>query len=145
MGAAKFGIIYFTPENDKMSIPTPKEILTRVGFGSPEQLAVRLGVHIVRRDTAPHLPQVTILSEYGDATIVLYTVPLAEEAARRHLTVANVEQWLIAHELYHHVAEQAGVSAWLVRETAADHWADTLLALLAAGNTRPPDGASGGQ
>ena len=115
-----------------MAIPTPREIVMRYGRRSPEELARALDIRVARAETASAAPAVTVLSEYRpDAGIILYLPALCRAAERRHEPPERLEQWHIAHELYHALAEAVGVSTWRVRETAANAWADELLALIA--------------
>jgi hypothetical protein len=113
-----------------MTVPAPEELLERYGPKSPEALAAVLGFTVVRESTAPTLPGVTVFSEYRtDHVIVLYEASLRQDAARRDEPLPRLEQWHIAHELYHGLAEDGGGLPWRVSETAADLWADELLAL----------------
>jgi hypothetical protein len=113
-----------------MAVPSPQELMQTFGCHTPEQLAWRLGFNIVRVATAPVLPGVLVASEYRpERAIVLYEDALRALATQRQEPLLRFEQWHIAHELYHGLAETQGLSAWRVRETAADVWADELLAL----------------
>lgn len=113
-----------------MAIPTPAELIATHGCRTPEQLATALGFHIERQEAAPATPGVVVLSEYQPArTIVLYRLALREQARQQREPLARLEQWHVAHELYHGLAEAHGASAWRVRETEADLWAEELLAL----------------
>jgi len=114
-----------------MSIPSPDELIERFGMHPPEQLAGELGFKVTRAETPPLIPGLTVLSEFlPQWEIILYLQPLREVAARRNQPLARAEQWHIAHELYHALAETHAVSAWRVRETEADMWADELMALV---------------
>jgi hypothetical protein len=114
-----------------MAVPTPQELIDTYGACPPEQLAVTLRFQVRRLPDAPTPPAVTVLSEYQPHdTIILYTSHLAALARQRREPMSRVEQWHIAHELYHGLAEQAGASPWRVRETEADLWADELLVLM---------------
>ena len=114
-----------------MAVPSPRELLERFEGESPEALAAMLGFRVTRTEAAPLLPGATVMSEYRpERTIVLYLEPLRRAAEQRDQPFARVEQWHIAHELYHGLAEADSRSAWRVRETEADMWADELLALL---------------
>lgn len=113
-----------------MSVPTPQELMQTYGRQTPEQLAVLLGFQVERLDVAPVLPGVVIHSEYQPAqSVILYMKSLAQLATTRREPLTRLEQWHIAHELYHGLAEHAGSSPWRVRETEADLWADELLTL----------------
>lgn len=112
-----------------MTIPDPTVLVARASSGSPEQIAHHLGFRVRRQQDAPlSLPGVTILSEYqADGLIILYQSACTREAARRGVPVGHLEQYLIAHELYHGLAERAGRSLWTTPESDADHWAEALL------------------
>lgn len=114
-----------------MAVPAPDELIAEYGAQAPERLAAVLGFHVSRVPEGPHLPGVTVMSEFcPPGEICLYRPALRRAAEVRGRTTAWMEQWHIAHELYHGLAEQDDLSAWRVRETAADLWADELLALL---------------
>ena len=114
-----------------MSIHNPIELMETYGRQRPEDLAVALGFRITRQESSPVLPGVTVLSEYHPGgQILLYGPALRQKSAQLGQPPARVEQWHIAHELYHGLAEQQNLSPWRVRETAADLWADELLALM---------------
>lgn len=113
-----------------MAPPTPGELLATYGPRTPEQLAVLLGFRIERREHPPVLPGITVSSEYQpERTILLYTDTLHQLSTTRGDPFPRLEQWHIAHELYHGLSEASGVSSWRVRETEADLWADELLTL----------------
>ena len=117
-----------------MAVPSPQELIERYGAQPPERLAAALGFRVLREEAALLTPGVTVLSAFApDATIILYRGALRQAAARRGEPLARAEQWHIAHELYHGLAEAAALSAWRVRETEADLWADELMALADAG------------
>ena len=115
-------------------IPTPEAILEGSGRRQPEELALRMG-YIVQRVTTPQPPRasgVILQSEYQPPhSIILYCQALINTATQRGKTPAQMEQWHIAHELYHALAEESGRSPWHVRERDADAWADALLKLSA--------------
>lgn len=114
-----------------MAIPSPQDVIAHYGTHSPERLAAALGFRVTRTEAPPRLPGVTVLSAFEPrAEIILYLEPLRQAAAARQTSPACLEQWHIAHELYHGLADTTGISAWRVRETEADLWADELLALL---------------
>jgi len=97
---------------------------------TPEGLATALGFEVRRLLSPPLVAGVTVISEFQpEHTIVLYRSALIELANKRKEPLPRLEQWHIAHELYHGLAEEAGTSAWRVRETEADMWADELLTL----------------
>jgi hypothetical protein len=101
-------------------IPSPTELLATHPAATPDQLATALGLSVRREEQAPDVQGVIVRAEYrpgGD--IVLYGT-----------TDPCTETYLIAHELYHALAEQAGLSRWQVRESEADAWAEALLAAL---------------
>src|SRR5690242_2877148 len=101
-----------------MAIPTPQDLIDEHGKRTPEQYAGLLGFQVVRLDTSPIIPGVTVLSEYStQRTIHLYNQPLRLLAEQRQEPLGRLEQWHIAHELYHGLAEDQGMSAWRVRET----------------------------
>ncbi|HOS44842.1 MAG TPA: hypothetical protein PK794_14235 [Armatimonadota bacterium] len=113
-----------------MIVPPPDELLETYGHCSPEELAGALGIAVVREATPPPLPGVTVYSAYRPTpAIFLYTDAIHALAARRGQSPAQLEQWHIAHELYHALAESRGHSPWRAAETAADLWADELLSL----------------
>jgi len=113
-----------------MSIPLPQELIDRYHLTSPEQLAAALGFQVTRATEEPRLPGVAVWSEFKpQREIILYVAALRRAAAQRGQPFARFEQWSIAHELYHALAETHAISAWRVRETAADMWADELMAL----------------
>ena len=113
-----------------MIVPAPEELLRTYGHKSPEELAVAMGFQIERVETVLALPGVAVYSEYRpDHLILLYLPAIRELAARRGESPAQLEQWYIAHELHHALAEAGGQSPWRARETAADLWADELLSL----------------
>lgn len=113
-------------------VPNPDELIETYGRQTPEQLAVALGFQVTRQAAAPPLPGVRVQSEYRpEQTIVLYRDALRTLAKQRGEPLLRLEQWHIAHELYHGLVEAAGESPWRVRETAADLWADELLTLAA--------------
>lgn len=113
-----------------MIVPTPDELLLTYGPKSPEELAGALGFQIVREQGAPALPGVKVFSEYRpERAIVLYVAAIHALAEQRGESPAQLEQWHIAHELYHALAESGGQSPWRARETAADLWADELVSL----------------
>ncbi len=112
--------------------PTPVELTAIHGTLAPEALATALGIAVTRTETALMLPGVAIFSEYQPACgILLYLPALRQLAAQRGESLARLEQWHIAHELYHALAEAAGTSAWRTAESTADAWADELLMLTA--------------
>jgi hypothetical protein len=114
-----------------MAPPTPDELVARHGRLAPEALAAALGYTVVRRDATDLPAQVRVFSEFAPSdTIVLYLRPLHGLAAARGIPQARLEQWHIAHELYHALAEASGDSPWRVRETEADLWADELVAVM---------------
>jgi len=114
-----------------MSIPSPTELIERYGNQPPERLAGELGFRVTRVETPPMLPGVTVMSEYQPRQdIILYLGPIRQDAAHRGEPMARFEQWHIAHELYHGLAESLSISAWRVRETEADMWADELMVLV---------------
>ena len=114
-----------------MSVPSPTELIERYGRHSPEQLAGALGFRVTRAETPPLLPGVTVLSEFQPRQdIILYLGPIRQAAAHRGEPMTRFEQWHIAHELYHGLAEAHTLAAWRVRETEADIWADELMALV---------------
>jgi hypothetical protein len=114
-----------------MSIPSPEELIERYGAHSPERLAAELGFQVTRVESPALMPGLTLLSEYQPRReIILYLNPIREAAERRGESIARMEQWHIAHELYHALAETHSVSAWRVRETEADMWADELMTLM---------------
>jgi len=120
-----------------MSTPSPQELVEQYGAQSPERLAGALGFRVIRAETPPLTPGVTVLSEYAPRRdIILYLEPIREIAQRRGESLTRFEQWHIAHELYHGLAETHALSAWRVRETEADMWADELMALV--GKAIPP-------
>ncbi|HEY3379852.1 MAG TPA: hypothetical protein VGL77_20450 [Armatimonadota bacterium] len=109
---------------------TPEELIAEYGPATPEQLAAALGFAVRRVPATEPLPGVTVLSEFAPPrTIVLDTAAIHRQAAAQREPLARAEQWHIAHELYHGLAEESGRSAWRVRETEADLWADELLTL----------------
>jgi hypothetical protein len=113
-----------------MIVPTPDELMQTYGHKSPEELADAFGLQVVREAAGPALPSVTVCSEYRPAqSIILYPAAIREQAEKRGDTPAQLEQWHIAHELYHALAESGGQSPWRARETAADLWADELMQL----------------
>ncbi|HEY3415568.1 MAG TPA: hypothetical protein VGM23_01675 [Armatimonadota bacterium] len=113
-----------------MSISPPEELCTRFGARMPEDLARAMGFTVQRQETSPMLPGVRVMSELrSDGVIVLYLDELRLEALRKRESLTRLEQWHIAHELYHHLAEVAGISPWRIREGDADHWADELITL----------------
>ena len=113
-----------------MSIPSPQELTDQYPQYNPEELAQALGFQVTRTELGPALPGVKVLSEFRlQREIVLYAKELRQAADRRDQPLERVEQWHIAHELYHGLAETRSVSAWRVHETAADMWADELMAL----------------
>lgn len=117
-----------------MAVPTPAELVETYGRRTPEQLAQQLGFLVKHTATAPILPGVTVISEYQPArTIVIYRQALRRIAESRGEPLLRLEQWHIAHELYHGLAETGGSSPWRVRETEADLWADELLTLTPIG------------
>jgi hypothetical protein len=61
---------------------------------------------------------------------VLYELAVRERAAATVQHPDVTEQHLIAHELYHALAECAGVPPWQVSESDADGWAHDLLIAL---------------
>ena len=114
-----------------MSVPTPTELVETYGAQTPEALATLLGFQVHRRELPPVLPGVTVISAYQpEQIIIIFSAALRQLAAQRREPLARLEQWHIAHELYHGLAEQANPSPWRVRETAADMWADELIALV---------------
>jgi len=114
-----------------MSIPSPEELVERYGAQSPERLAGELGFQVIRAETPPVMPGLTVLSEYRSRReIILYLEPIRQAARSRGESPARREQWLIAHEIYHGLAETHAVSTWRVRETEADLWADELMVLM---------------
>ncbi|MHB0939115.1 MAG: hypothetical protein ACYDCO_18910 [Armatimonadota bacterium] len=114
-----------------MSIPSPAELVERYGVHPPERLAGELGFCVTRAEAPPMLPGVTVMSEYQPRQeIILYLGPIRQAAATRGESSARFEQWHIAHELYHALAETRAISAWRVRETEADMWADELMTLV---------------
>lgn len=119
-----------------MPVPSPREIIHLHGCRTPEQLAGSLGFQVTRTEAPPLVPGVTVLSEYvPNSTIMLYRRTLRQQAERRGEPLERLEQWHIAHELYHGLAEQHPLAAWRVRETEADVWADELLALITGGKS----------
>ena len=117
-----------------MPLPTPHELVTTHGARTPEQYADLLGFEVKRVVTSPMLPGVTVLSAFqATRTILLYRPALAQLAAQRREPLMRLEQWHIAHELYHGLSHFQGISSWRVRETEADLWADELLTLVPAG------------
>lgn len=113
-----------------MAVPTPQELIERYGRQTPEALASLLGFQLRRVEQAPLVTGVTVMSEYQPGKIVLYLETLRAAAARLGEPFVRLEQWHIAHELYHGMAETGAVSAWRVRETEADLWADELMTLV---------------
>ncbi len=114
-----------------MAVPTPQELVARCGRQRPERLAKALGFRVTRAAQPPVLPGVTVLSAFDPVRgILLYREPVRRAAEARGVAPAALEQRLIAHELYHGLAERTGRSAWQVREADADRWAETLLSLL---------------
>ncbi len=112
-----------------MAVQSPQELVAQWGHKKPEALAAALGYTVVRREDGPVLPAVSVFSEYQpEHTILLYTHAIADLARTRGESVAVLEQWHIAHELYHALCEAA--TPWRARELAADLWADELLLLL---------------
>lgn len=113
-----------------MIVPTPDELLQTYGRKSPEELAAALGFQVTREADGPALPGVAVCSEYRPSqTILLYAAAIRELAEKRGDSPADLEQWHVAHELYHALAESGGQSPWRARETAADLWADELMQL----------------
>ena len=113
-----------------MAIPTPGELIERFGTLRPETLAGSLGFIIRRITAAPIATGISVLSEYQpERTIILYEASLHRLASIQHEPLPRLEQWHIAHELYHGLAEADGHANWRIRETKADHWADELMAL----------------
>lgn len=114
-----------------MAVPSPAELIETYGARTPEQLAQALHFTVRHAETPPTLPGVTVSSEFQAETceIVLYRSVLRALAARRGESLLRLEQWHIAHELYHGLAEADGRSPWRVREMEADLWADELLTL----------------
>jgi hypothetical protein len=113
-----------------MIVPTPDELLQTYGRKSPEELAGALGIRVVREALPPALPGVKVFSEYRPAqVIILYPDAIRALAEKRGESPAQLEQWHIAHELYHALAEAGGLSPWRAVETAADLWADELFSL----------------
>jgi hypothetical protein len=114
-----------------MAVPSPDELIERFGEEAPEALAARLGFQVTRSHTPPGLPGVRVMSEYRpERTIILYQESLHRAAEERGQSFDRVEQWHIAHELYHGLVEAESHSAWRVRETEADMWADELVILM---------------
>ena len=114
-----------------MPIPTPGELIARFGAMRPEQLAGSLGFTVRRIPAAPVSTGISVLSEYQpEHTIILYEAPLHRLAGIQHVSLPRLEQWHIAHELYHALAEGDGQSNWRLRETKADHWADEMMTLM---------------
>jgi len=114
-----------------MSVPTPIELVETHGRQFPEELATTLGFAVERQEQSPVLPGVTVLSEYKpEGRILLFLPALRKLAERRAQPLTQVEQWHIAHELYHGLAESTAPASWRVRETEADLWADELLTLV---------------
>ncbi|MHB9132329.1 MAG: hypothetical protein ACYDBB_14740 [Armatimonadota bacterium] len=115
-----------------MSVPSPAELVDQHGAQAPEHLAAALGFTVTRREDPPVLSGVTVFSEYNpEHTITLYTRTLRQWARDNGESLTRVEQWHIAHELYHGLAESRGDSPWRVRETDAGLWADELMAMVA--------------
>ncbi len=113
-----------------MSVPPPSELLHQYGRVTPEQLAMALGFRVKRLHAPPPLSGVTVLSAYEpEHTIVLFVASLQQQARLHGRSLSRLEQWHIAHELYHGLSEADGLSPWRLRETDADLWADELLLL----------------
>jgi len=104
----------------------------------PEYLASSLGFAVHREPEPPRLPGIVVFSEYqpDHQLILLYTNSLTHLASRRGESFTHLEQWHIAHELFHGLAESVGLSPWDTRETDADQWADRLMALVDAAHSR---------
>jgi hypothetical protein len=112
-----------------MAVQTPEELIAQHGRKTPEALAAALGYTVVRHDNGPMLPAVAVFSEFQPAsTILLYTNAIADLASSRGESPATLEQWHIAHELYHGLCENTLHQR--ARETHADLWADELMARL---------------
>jgi len=112
------------------SVPTPNALIRQYGVCTPEVLAGILGYTVRRMATAPVLTGTVVLSEFQpERVILLYLDALRRHAGRHGRPLVEVQQWHIAHELYHGLAEDAGVSPWRLRESQADSWADHLLQL----------------
>ncbi len=117
-----------------MPVLSPGELLEKYGALTPEQLAMALGFRIIRRKAPPQLAGVNVLSTYEpEHTIILYEQPLKQLARQSGRKLTQLEQWHIAHELYHGLSEDSGLSVWRIRETAADLWADELMVLVRKG------------
>lgn len=115
-----------------MPVPSPGELIETYGVHAPEHLAHTLGFQVKRLESPPPVTGITVFSAYApDHTITLYQQPLQQLAAQRRDSLARLEQWHIAHELYHGLSEDSGISNWRVRETEADLWADELMVLTA--------------
>lgn len=113
-----------------MPVPPPSALLAHYGPLTPERLALALGFRVLRRQAPPPLPGVTVVSAFEpEHTLVLYETPLREQALRTGQPLTQLEQWHIAHELYHGLSEADGLSPWRLREADADRWADALVAL----------------
>ena len=129
-----------------MPVPSPSALLQQYGHVTPEQLAMALGFRVQRRPDPPSLSGVTVLSAYEpEHTIILFAAPLQQRAILTGLSLTQLEQWHIAHELYHGLSEDDGLSPWRLRETDADLWADKLLVLAkklteSITDARPPGG-----
>jgi len=113
-----------------MSMPAPHELIEKYGPLTPEQMALALGLRVQRLQAPPALTGVTVLSAFEpEQTIILYQQPLKALAKQRKEPLTRLEQWHIAHELYHALSEADGCSTWRLRETEADMWADELVVL----------------
>ena len=113
-----------------MAIPTPEELIKTYGRGNPETLAHALGFQVQRQEAGPMLPGVTVLSEFKPGgIIILYRQAVRQTATQREEAPEHLEQWLIAHEMYHGLSVEQAISSWRARETDADLWADELCVL----------------
>ncbi|MHB9024294.1 MAG: hypothetical protein ACYC7E_08975 [Armatimonadota bacterium] len=113
-----------------MAVSSPEALCIRFGASMPEDLARALGLTVERQQSAPRVPGVRVMSELrSNGVIVLYMSELRLEALRKRESLSRLEQWHIAHEIYHHLAEMDGISPFLLREGDADRWADALISL----------------
>lgn len=112
------------------AVPAPVLLVQSYQADNPEEMARALGYKILRLADQPLLTGVCVLSEFRNANeILLYLPAISKLAVEKQSAQWPIEQWHIAHELYHALAAEQGENAWHSSEIAAEQWASDLLKL----------------